>query len=198
MVSSRRETIYSRIWENCKNLWESTMSQLWRKLALFSSWKSRVKWSCQPSRFLRFVAFVHLPFSFRSFDLLSLHSCFSSWTFRIKIKKKIITPHNESLGCLCLIELRCTDRFIPPLLSARKSVDCVACCICHCSACFSIRNVSQTSFIAALNSSRARVASDIQYQSWKRGKSILASKYSRKYCLPPLSNKKPLYICDVT
>ena len=38
-------------------------------------------------------------------------------------------------------------------------VDCVACCICHCSAYFYIPNVSQTSFIAAWTASRVRVAS---------------------------------------
>ena len=46
-------------------------------------------------------------------------------------------------------------------LFTRKSVDCAACCICHCSAYLSIPNVSQTSFIAELNASQVRVASDI-------------------------------------
>ena len=71
MVSSRREIICSRTcrtWENYKNIWESTTPQLWRKLALFSSWKICVKWGWQLTRPLRFVAIVHLPFSFRSLD----------------------------------------------------------------------------------------------------------------------------------
>ena len=38
-------------------------------------------------------------------------------------------------------------------LFTRKPVDLLACCVCYCSAYFSIPNVSQTSFIAVLNAS---------------------------------------------
>ena len=53
-----------------QNLEELQKSMGTRTLALFSCWKIRVKWVWQPTRLLRFVTFVHLPFSFRSLDLL--------------------------------------------------------------------------------------------------------------------------------
>ena len=94
-----------------QNLEELQKSMGTRKLALFSCWKIRVKWGWQPTRLLRFVTFVHLPFSFRSLDLFVASLLFmkgaSCCVIRRNWSRQIVLWQIFKRSQLCMISAVC-------------------------------------------------------------------------------------------
>ena len=80
--------------------------------------RSVYKIGLRPARLPRFVAFVHLPFSFRSFDLFVASLLFAKGTSHgVTIMEKIEPRDGKLKDVVCLSDFRCYLRIASLILT---------------------------------------------------------------------------------